>query len=175
MPTYTHAPAAVDVLVGKVMEKYHGPLHEEGVTVAVLMVGPTTDANGNSSGPPLKRNGFPCCAIIKATGTKQRAAGLADVILEIDEDRWKQFSEAQQAALVDHELCHLQVAKDKDGQIIRDDQDRPRLRTRPHDAEIGWFDEVVRRHSEAALEWMGFHSLSKRFEQLNLPFMRAVG
>lgn len=175
MPTYEPASAEVLRLVEQTVQRYHGALEEHGVTFKVLMVGPTTNENGDSQGPPLKVKGYPCCAIIKVTSTRDRAAGMADVLLQIDEDRWDAFHDERREALIDHELAHLEVNRDKDGQVVYDDRGRPRLRIKPHDREVSWFDEVVRRHGRDAVEWVQFDNLCGACQQLELPFMESVG
>jgi len=78
-------------------------------------------------------------------------------------------------ALLDHMLTYLIVKTDKDGATVTDDLDRPRLQRRKHDREVGWFDEVVRRHQYEAPEWHQFDTISKSLSQMHLPFMQAVG
>jgi len=175
MPTYEKAPEQVNSLLKKVMEKYHGGLHEAGVTVDVLMAFPTMTEDGESLGPPLKIKGYPCAAIVKSNSLKNRVAGLGDAEICIDADQWKVLSDAQKEALMDHELAHLEVKKDKDEQIVFDDHARPKLRTRPHDKEVGWFDEVARRHGKAAIEFSAFDAIWQSCRQLNMPFLDEIG
>lgn len=59
MPIFEKAKEGIHIQVGKVMEKYHGPLHKAGVTVDVLMASPTTNKNGEASGPPLTKTATP--------------------------------------------------------------------------------------------------------------------
>lgn len=71
------------------------------------------------------------------------AAGLVDVdanepffVLEVAEDTWVLLDDNQRRALVDHELCHMVVGEDDDGE--------PVLALRGHDLEE--FAAVVERH-----------------------------
>ena len=57
-------------------------------------------------------------------------------VIEIARDVWDAIDQKARIALVDHELCHCDVAEDDDG--------NRRLVTRPHDIEE--FRDVVRRH-----------------------------
>ncbi len=52
---------------------------------------------------------------------------------------------------------------------------RPKLRRRKHDREVGWFDEVVRRHQFEAPEYQQFNDIVGAMKQLNLPFLKEVG
>lgn len=56
-------------------------------------------------------------------------------VVEISEDTWSKLNEAQQIALVDHELCHLVVEVNADGEV--------ELSTRGHDFEE--FAAIIRR------------------------------
>lgn len=175
MPVFERAKADVDAIVGKIMHKYHPELKEAGVTVDVLMASATTNQAGESSGPPLKKNGYPCAALIKVTSLPDRCAGLADAMLKIDADQWKALTDAQRAALVDHELTHLELKKDGNGVTKTDDLDRPKLMIKRHDVEIGWFHDVVRRHERDAPEYQSFDALTRSVAQMQLPFMQTVG
>lgn len=99
----------------------------------------------------------------------------AAAMLKIDADQWKALTDAQRAALVDHELTHLELKKDGDGVTKTDDFDRPKLMIKRHDVEIGWFGDVVRRHERDALEYQALDSLNRSVAQMQLPFMQLVG
>lgn len=55
-----------------------------------------------------------------------------------------QFTLAQTRALIDHQLCHCEVARNDAGEIKVDEADRTVYRIRRHDIEE--FSEVVARH-----------------------------
>lgn len=57
-------------------------------------------------------------------------------VVEISHDIWTQLDEHQRRALVDHELCHLYVDEDDDGELV--------LGTRGHDVEE--FRSVIERN-----------------------------
>ena len=69
-------------------------------------------------------------------------------VIEIAEDTWKQLDEKQRIALVDHELCHLRVDFDDDGE--------PKLSLRGHDLEE--FAGIVERHGLWASDVAAFGS-----------------
>lgn len=175
MPVFEKAPAGVNSHLGKIVEKYHGGLHKAGVTFEVLMASPTVNKNGESSGPPLKKNGFPVLALVKITSLADRTAGMPDAMLQLDAEAWKDMKMPRKDALLDHMMTYLTVKTDKDDATVTDDQDRPKLQRRKHDREVGWFDEVVRRHQFEAPEYQQFDSIAKAMQQLNLPFLNAVG
>ena len=175
MPTFDKCDGEVRSLVADVMEKFHGDLTEADVTIDCLFAFATTDSNGDTTGVALKNAGYRAAAKVRKTTLKERTKGAGDAEIVIDGDGWPDLSEDQQRAPIDHELQHLQLVRDKDGKIKRDDRDRPKLKIRPHDRQLGWFDDVVRRHGNAALEFQSFNEIHRSMAQLNLAFMEAVG
>jgi hypothetical protein len=152
VPTYEKAPPKVVKVVEKLSRTYHSPLTEAGVTVDVLFAHATTDDNGDPTGPAIKHHGYEVAGLARIVNLKDRTKGMADAEIVLDGDRWEEWSEETQAALIDHELTHFELSTDKDGHVKRDDLDRPKLRIRKHDRQFGWFDEIVRRHGKASFE-----------------------
>lgn len=175
MPVFEKAKVGVYDLVKSIMKKYHGKLHDAAVEVDVLMVSPTTNSAGETTGPPLKRNGVAVPAIMKIVALPERALGQGDAQLKLDESQWKISTDKQKAALIDHELTRLELKSDGDGSIVMDDLHRPKLQIRRHDREIHCFDEVIRRHERDAYEWQAFDAMAKALTQMNLKFMAEVG
>lgn len=67
-----------------------------------------------------------------------------DAILMLNDEYWETMDDEQRVALLDHELCHLALAVDKDGFPRSDGHGRKMYRIRKHDLEE--FRDVVRRH-----------------------------
>ncbi len=69
-----------------------------------------------------------------------------DGVLTLNHEVWNSsdFSEAQMRALLDHELCHLDVMNDSNGDPKLDEEGRKVYRIRKHDVEE--FTEIVARH-----------------------------
>lgn len=152
MPIYEEAPAEVLRIRDEMLGKYHTELAEAGVEIDCLFAHSKTDKNGDQTGPALKLHGYQCAAVVKVIGLKERTKGQGDAEIVIDGDRWDEWSADEKSALIDHELEHLELCYDKDGNLKRDDQDRPKLRVRKHDHQFGWFDSIARRHGKAAFE-----------------------
>jgi hypothetical protein len=110
-------------------------------------------------------NGYSVSGIPRIVPVKYRVAGLRDAIIEIDGDAWDEMSDAKRRALLDHQLCHFDVQKDKDGNIKLDDCNRPVLKIKPHDWQVGGFDAVSQRHGSDALEVEAADRLEKHLEQ----------
>jgi len=87
-----------------------------------------------------------------------------DYVILLNREVWLDdaFTPEKKRALIDHELCHADAARDKDGFPKRDERDRSVWRTRKHDIEE--FRDVVRRHGcyKADLEEFAKALLVKR-------------
>jgi hypothetical protein len=138
-------------ILSDTMERWHQPLHEAEVRVAILWA-------ENEDGPAIKRGGDPVAAQIQVLALKWRVLTDHDALLTIDKNVWDSLDQASQIALVDHELSHLELAKFTkiEGASIRFDRDdigRPKLTTVPGDwASSDGFRHVVVRHGSAAVE-----------------------
>ncbi len=172
MTVYQKADQDLLQAVQETMEQYHGELADTGVTVKVLLAYGPTDKNGDLTGPALHSHGSPALAKIKITSLRDRAAGMADALMELDGDQIEEWSYEQLIAIIDHELEHLQLVVDSENTVKRDDLDRPRLTIRRHDWQFCWFDVIARRHGENAPEVIQAKKLveeSGELYQLYLP------
>src|SRR4051812_38140357 len=133
MPTFERTEDADEIIETLIATKpYHVDLSKVEVTIDVLRYSGEADE-------PLKLRGNTVWAYVKANTKKERALGLRDATIVIDGCQWDKLTTARQHALIDHELYHLTVAKDKDDAPKLDDLSRPVLRMRAHDVELGWF------------------------------------
>lgn len=147
MKIYDQAPEEVRTRVAALLEKFHTDLLAARVVVDLLMVSLDGD-----EGDAVMLHGHACFAVIRITSTKERAAGRGDAEMLIDGAKYEAMSGAQRDALLDHELYHLNVAKDRFGVFKIDSGDRPQLKMRQHDHEFGWFDAIAKRHGAASFE-----------------------
>jgi hypothetical protein len=147
MKTYDQAPDEVRERVIALIKKYHPDLELVQLRVDLLMASTDTeDAHAVTLG------GYPCLAVVKIVGPKERAKGCGDAEIVIDRDAYEAMSGAKRDALLDHELYHLEITRDKMGRPKKDDHQRPKLKMRKHDFQFGWFAEIARRHQENAIE-----------------------
>lgn len=156
--------------VQTVMDKHHPQLQASDVSVQVMLAFAKVKKNGEKEGPAVTHNGHAAAAKIRICSLKERVQGLGDAELTIDGDRWGDFTEAQQEALLDHELTHLEIQTDKGGGVKFDEIDRPKLKIRPHDWQIGGFDVIAHRHGNNALEVTEMRKVTEEHRQLFLPF-----
>jgi hypothetical protein len=135
-----------------VMTKYHPSLRDAAVVVDLLLAYGPRDKNGDIKGPALKDRGCACAAKIRSTNLKDRAKGNGDLEIVLDGDRLDTWSDETIQSILSHELTHKELKTDKEGNLKRDDLERPLFSTRNHDREFGWFDSVARVFKEDSLE-----------------------
>ncbi len=178
--SFDKVPEHIDEMITRAIGKWHQPLAHAGVTVDALFC-TEYDKDSGEMIPTLKHGGYPAAATIKPTSLKERALGVADALLVIDEFVWGESTEAQQMALLDHELTHLEVCCDgggslvvNDGKVIgevkKDDLGRPKLRTRRHDVVLGGFRTVMRRHRANSIEALQIAACCDESGQLRWEF-----
>lgn len=142
---YDRAPASVAKRGQRIIEQYHSALKAAAATIDYAFA-------FNDEGPAVTGNGYPADAKVKVVSLKDRALGRADAEIIIDANRWESFTDAEQDALLDHEIQHLKVRTNAVGAILYDDCKRPKLQLRNHDHQFGWFDCIARRHGLASGE-----------------------
>jgi hypothetical protein len=170
MPLYEKDPPGVGQIVNDLVEKFHGGLRDAGVSIDLLFAKAKADEFGETDAVALKDGGYQVAAKVKINGYKARVQGHADAEITIDGDRWDTWSEAEQRAILDHQIEHLELKTDRDNNILRDDLDRPKLLMRRHDHQFGWFDSIVRRHGDASIESQQLAAFTEKRRQLWLPF-----
>lgn len=163
--TYKRAPEEVYKIARELIEKHHPNTDKAGVKFDILFA--TSD-----SGHALKCHGWPANAVVRIVGPVERAKGAGDAEIRIDADIWESLTEAEQAALVDHELYHVMpVLDDASGEWKRDAYDRPKLKMRPHDMQVGWFTEIANRHGESSMERKQAREIFAKDGQAFFPFL----
>lgn len=154
MPTFQRADKSVEELAKELIEKYetHKPLAVVEVAIDYVFAFGDVDDNGKQLNDALTKNGLKCLGIARKLPLKDRAMGRGDAEISLDGDWWKIATEDQQAALLDHELHHIAVKSDKAGNVQYDDLNRPQIKLRKHDVEVGWFKCIAERHGSASQE-----------------------
>jgi hypothetical protein len=146
MSWYSIANEEVNLTIEKVMKENHGELHAAGVTITALIA-------RSEDGPALKVGGREALGCIRVTKLTERTLGLGDALMILDGESMMAWSSKRLQAVIDHELRHLMLAKNKrTGEIQRDDEGRPKLRIRPHDFEFGWFARTAELYGEESYE-----------------------
>lgn len=153
-------------------ERYHSPLVACEVTIGLEWV---SRREGDDSGKPLlKLHGVPCAAIVRITSEENRRWGAPDAVIKIDRDWWQAHDDEEREALADHEMEHLELARDSDDVIKSDDLGRPLLKMKPHDMEFGWFASIARRHGSKSNEVRQAVMIRETYGQLLFLFSDEV-
>lgn len=173
MSTYAKAPPEVREMAEKILEEFisYKDIIEAKVKIDYLFAFAECGEDGEAKGNALTKHGVRALGITRKIGIKDRVMGRGDAEVCLDGDWWEEATQERRRALLDHELHHLEVVKDEDGVVIRDDLKRPKLRLRKHDVEVGWFAIVAGRHGSASLEIEQAKALMDSYGQLFWPFI----
>lgn len=150
--TYQMADERIKALTEVVLIEHYPDLVEAELAVDVMVAFGPTDKEGQTTGPAVKVHGVPALASVQVISLKDRVAGLGDVRIVLDGDRWPDLSDARKRALIDHELHHVELQRDDDGALRTDDAERPVVKLKPHDFELGGFWSMIERHGDNAAE-----------------------
>lgn len=165
MKSYTPASDDVQERALALIKRYHPDLEQVRIRIDYIFV--STDTDGAAA---LTHGGYPAQAVVKIIGPKERAMERGDAEIVIDEENWNELTDAQKDALLDHELYHLEVAKNKSKKPKYDSCGRPVLKMRKHDRQFGWFDAIAARHGAASLEVKQFTEFTHETGQLYFGF-----
>lgn len=167
MKAYSAASTDVTDCIERMQSEHH--LDLDGVTVAALFV----FDDEASSESVLKHQGYPAAAVVRLTPVRDRVLGVADAVIVVDRAHWLTLTVEQKDALIDHELTHLtRVIDEETGRPQFDAVDRPKLKMRMHDHQLGWFDEIASRHAEASPEVRQARQLVEQTKQLYFDFSK---
>ncbi len=169
---FTLATEATHDLCNELIRKYHPDLDSASAKIDIVMA--FRDPEGEE--PAMKVRGHRVYGQAKIMNLKDRVKGMGDAEITLDGDIWEtNLSEEVKAALLDHELEHFEVKRDKTVEFIWDDINRPLLKLKDHDREMGWFDSVARRHRGSSIEIMQLRKLFVDEGQTYLPFVKEFG
>lgn len=154
MPTYQKCDHSVNQLAAELIEKYetNQPLGQLSVKIDLVFAFADRDDEGLALNDALTKNGLKALGITRIVPLKDRALGRGDAEIALDGDHWQKVGADEQAALLDHELHHISVKTDRNGNVQYDDLNRPQLKLRKHDIEVGWFSVIAQRHGLASIE-----------------------
>jgi hypothetical protein len=139
---------------------HHPRLAEAAVRVGICV-------GYNPDGDAITHGGYPAAATMKVVKLKDRVTKGYDAELSVDERVWRDLTDAQRLALLDHELSHIDTIDVPEKQLKElraesadavswktDDIGRPKLRSVPGDWMAGdGFTQVVARHGLDAIEY----------------------
>ena len=148
-----HAGEVVGVyrIMEKLIEQHHSHLADAKIALA-WRFGWKSDADGRTTLGQAKKG-----------SDLDRKLHDHDFVILLNHERWNAagFTDAQQKALLDHELCHCEVSKDVNGEPKTDENGRVCYRMRRHDVEE--FKEIFHRHGlwKGDLEFLADEALDR--------------
>jgi hypothetical protein len=144
---YAKAPSEISERISRLIASFHPELNLNSVRIDCISA-----VNTDEEEPAIKLHGAAGVAVVKVLDSKQRAMGRGDAEIVVDELRYYEMSEAEQDALLDHELFHLEIKLNRHGRPKVDEHGRPKLKLKLHDRQFGWFDAIAQRHGAASME-----------------------
>lgn len=164
MPTkFERCDRSVTQMADAILEEFE--THQATIDAKVKIDFVFAYADPESDAPALQKNGVRAYGICRKTSLKERALGHGDIEISIDGDWWKDASDAQRRALLDHELHHIAVDED----LEKDDLGRPLVSMRKHDFEFGWFSIIAQRHGADSMECRQAKAIADNAGQLYWP------
>jgi len=170
---FSLADTETEKLCADLLQKYHGDLDTTGATFDIVFA--LRDPESTSDKPALAVRGQRVYGLSKIHSLKDRILGLKDAEIILDGDAWPSMSAKVKSAVLDHQLQYFEVKRDKEGEFILDDLNRPVLAMRQPDRSFGWFDAVADRHRDHSLEAMQLRRLFTEAGQTYLPFVDSTG
>ena len=164
MIAYEKADGSTQKLFQQVAKKVNKDVAEK-VNLEVMFA---KDADNGEQLHVLKKSSYDVFGYVDFTNLKRRAAGGPDAVAFIDFNDWEAASVGEREGMIDHLLTQIEIAKNKDGEIITDSAKRPKLKRRQYDLLLTGFKDVVERHGAAAPESRAFSVCKPAFAQLNL-------
>lgn len=150
MSTFHKAPLDVTAIADSVRREFaqvFSPIDHVKIDFQIAY-GDVDEDSGEIISDALRHGGVKVLGLCKILSSKDRAHGLGDVRITVDGDWWKDASEEQKRALLDHEMFHIALPKKQP----LDEHGRPKLKMRKHDWQFGWFKSVAARHGLHSLE-----------------------
>lgn len=148
MPKYSNATDDLLKVAKDVIKTHHAAICH--VKIDLLFAHGKRDENNNVVGDAIRHQGHKALALASKVSLLNRKKGMGDCQVLVDHDWWEKATSAEQFALLDHEFHHFAPV---DGKF--DELDRPIIKIRKHDVQIGWFSVVAKRngiHSQERIQ-----------------------
>lgn len=173
MATYSKATKELKEFSTSILSEFttHKLVLDANVNIEFLFAFGERNDNDELVSDALTRRGYRVLGICRKTSEKERVAGRADVEITLDHDYWDQADEAQQKALLDHELHHIEVVTDEAGTVVIDGARRPKIRMRKHDVEVGWFKIIAERNTTFSQECIQARAIFDQHGQAFFPWL----
>jgi hypothetical protein len=117
------------------------------------------------------RDGQLCLGKARKAADLDRALHEYDFVIFLTRSAWDEMQSAQREALVDHELAHCEVVREKDGSVKEDEDGRTVYRIKRHDVEE--FQAVIERHGLYKKDLEEFVEAAR--QKKDQPLLRVTG
>ena len=123
------------------------------------------DRDGVLKKPALVKNGVPCAAQIRVISPFNRQTDNYDVKIIIDGDNWRDLTKEEKIAIIDHELTHLSIVRDREGEpvMINEESDKVKLKLIRDDIQMWGFNDIMIRHGANSQELQILQHLVNRY------------
>lgn len=168
--TYETADQKIFALVEKVRDEKFEQLAAEGLTIHVTWADRMFKDENGDEGPieAIYESGHAVMAAIKKTSLRERAKGISDAELTLCRYSWGKLIPAKQEALIHQQLSRIELLRDKDAQVKRDDLDRPKVKILPYDFIVKGMLKSHEEYQEASIETLTVRLFIERTGQLAL-------
>ena len=138
-------------LMRQVMHEHHPELEEAGVRVGIFMVSDPDETCGAK--PFLEMDGKRVLAFIRKR--KKLENPKLEAVMEIDDYLWENsLDDTGRRSLLDHELQHISLCKEKSGNLKRTFFGRPKISLVNHDWTVGVFRAQVERYGRKGIDFL---------------------
>ncbi|WP_435005127.1 putative metallopeptidase [Tundrisphaera lichenicola] len=169
MATYGFASKDVQAMIDGLISDNHPDLVETAARVEALFAYPVRNKYGAEKSPAVSQFGVGCLGKVKVNSEADRVEGKPDATITIDQPAWEKLETPERKALIDRFLYALVVRKKK-GEILTDDQGRPKLKVRKPDWLLSGYRAMAERHKEHAAEVIQARQFRDDFGQLLFGF-----
>lgn len=139
-------------LMRHVMHEHHPELEAAEVRVGIFMVSDPDETCGAK--PFLEIDGKRVLAFIRKRRILENPK-LGEVVMEIDEFLWQHsLDDTGRRSLLDHELQHISLCKEKSGSLKRTFFGRPKISLVNHDWTVGVFRTLMERYGRKGIDFL---------------------
>ena len=166
--TFEMADEVTVKLMERAMEIYHAELKRYEVKIGVILAFGEEDKEGEIK-RPIMNQGTPCAAKVKIVSLKDRLTKHVDAEILIDGNYWQELDDERKLAIFDHELEHIKLKINAEGEVEKDSQDRPKMKL-CFDSICFWgFASIAERHGTNSQEYLCFQQLLLKYSNILNP------
>jgi hypothetical protein len=160
--TFEMADEATVKLMERAVEIYHAELKRYEVKIGVIMAFGDEDKDGEIK-RPIMNQGVACAAKVKIVSLKDRLTKGTDIEILVDGSMWQELDDDRKIAIFDHELEHIKLKINADGELERDSLLRPKCRIK--NDELGWwgFSAIAERHGVNSQEFLSLQQILLKY------------